>query len=115
VLLRSDGHGYDLRRSIAELTDGRVEVDPGGLYRTLRCLEEDGFVTSAWIDGTAGPQRREYRLTDGGRFLAQDWAAQLRERYLLSGLLADALSEVSGPCSGSIACEVRTGQEGKTK
>jgi DNA-binding PadR family transcriptional regulator len=92
-LLRSDGHGYDLRRDIAELTGGRVEADPGGLYRTLRRLEDDGFVVSAWVEGESGPQRREYRLTPEGRLLAQEWAADLRERQRLSAVLADALSQ----------------------
>lgn len=93
ALLRADGHGYDLRRDIAEFTDGCVDADPGGLYRTLRRLEEDGFVVSTWVEGESGPQRREYRLTPEGRLLAQEWAADLRERQQLSGLLADALSE----------------------
>jgi len=92
ALLRADGHGYDLRRDIAQLTDGRVEADPGGLYRTLRRLEEDGFVASTWVEGESGPQRREYRLTPDGRLLAQEWAADLRDRERLSGTLADALT-----------------------
>jgi PadR family transcriptional regulator, regulatory protein PadR len=92
ALLRADGHGYDLRRDIAELTDGRVEADPGGLYRTLRRLEDDGFVTSIWVEGESGPQRREYQLTNEGRVLAQEWVANLRERQRLNELLVEALS-----------------------
>lgn len=91
ALLRADGHGYDLRRDIAEITDGQVEADPGGLYRTLRRLQDDGFVTSEWIEGESGPQRREYQLTAEGRTLAQEWAEQLRERQRLTALIIDAL------------------------
>ncbi len=96
ALARQGGHGYDLRREIRELTGGELDVDAGGLYRVLRRLEEDGFVTSAWAEGGSGPQRRDYEITEEGRELAQDWVAHLRERQRMSGLLADALSSALG-------------------
>ena len=92
ALLGKGGHGYDLRREIREITAGELEVDPGGLYRVLRRMEEEGFVTSEWAEGGSGPQRRDYEITGEGRDLAEDWVAHLRERERLSGLLADALS-----------------------
>lgn len=92
ALLGKAGHGYDLRREIGDITNGEIEVDAGGLYRVLRRLEEEEFVTSEWSDGGPGPQRRDYHLTAEGRELAEDWIAHLRERERLSGLLADALT-----------------------
>jgi PadR family transcriptional regulator, regulatory protein PadR len=93
ALLVEAGHGYDLRRAIREITGGELDVDAGGLYRTLRRMEEEGFVTSAWAEGgSGGPQRRDYVLTAEGRELAEGWVAHLRERQHLSGMLADALS-----------------------
>jgi DNA-binding PadR family transcriptional regulator len=89
--LSKSGHGYDLRREISDITNGEIEVDAGGLYRVLRRLEEEGFVTSEWTVGGPGPQRRDYLLTAEGRELAEDWIVHLRERERLSGLLADAL------------------------
>jgi PadR family transcriptional regulator, regulatory protein PadR len=91
ALLGKSGHGYDLRREINEITGGEIDVDAGGLYRVLRRLEEDGFVTSSWSEGDSGPQRRDYEITAEGRELASDWVAQLRQRERLSGLLADLL------------------------
>ena len=91
ALLSSAGHGYDLRRVISELTDGEIEVDTGGLYRVLRRMEEDGYVTSEWAATESGPQRREYELTDSGRVLAEQWVGHLRERERLAGLLAGLL------------------------
>jgi PadR family transcriptional regulator PadR len=96
ALLNRPGHGYDLRREIRDITGGELEVDAGGLYRVLRRMEEEGFVTSAWADGESAPQRREYELTAEGRDLAEDWVAHLRERERLSALLADALSSALG-------------------
>lgn len=92
ALLSKAGHGYDLRREIGELTGGELEVDAGGLYRVLRRLEEEGFVTSRWAEGTAGPQRRDYSITAEGCELAQDWIVHLQERARITGLLADALA-----------------------
>lgn len=91
ALLGSGGHGYDLRRQIAEMTSGGLDVDAGGLYRILRRLEDEGFVTSTWRSGDAGPQRRDYQITPEGRDLAEDWALRLRERQRLFALLAGAL------------------------
>lgn len=96
ALLRRGGHGYDLKREIAELTGQEIEVDAGGLYRVLRRLEDEGFVTSVWADGGSGPQRRDYELSDRGRELARDWVVHLRERQRLAGLLADALESPLG-------------------
>ncbi|HSH23344.1 MAG TPA: helix-turn-helix transcriptional regulator [Acidimicrobiales bacterium] len=75
-------HGYDLLDQIAQL--GLRSVDPGGLYRTLRVMEDDGLVASWWEHSTAGPARRTYRLTDEGVEWLHAWAGALREshRYL---------------------------------
>jgi len=107
ALLSSSGHGYDLRRAIEELTDGEIIVDAGGLYRVLRRMEEEGLVTSEWIEGASGPQRREYRLTKDGRELAAHWVEHLRERERLAGFLSDALEKALGNAMGEDQ-EVRT-------
>ena len=92
ALLTKAAHGYDLRREIGEITGGELGVDAGGLYRVLRRMEEEGFVTSTWVEGDAGPQRRDYELTAEGHEVAEDWVAHLRERERVYGRLADALS-----------------------
>ena len=79
-------HGYDLLDQIAQL--GLRSVDPGGLYRTLRVMEDDGLVSSWWQHSTAGPARRTYRLTEEGVEWLHAWAGALREshRYLTAYL-----------------------------
>jgi DNA-binding PadR family transcriptional regulator len=97
ALQRGSAHGYDLRTAITEMTRGEISADAGGLYRTLRRLEEDGFVTSRWVEGEAGPQRRDYSITPEGHELAADWALHLKERArlltIVSGLI-DSADEV---------------------
>lgn len=67
LLLLAEGtsHGYELLDQITAL--GLDRVDPGGLYRCLRAMDEEGLVRSAWEPSTAGPARRTYELTDEGR------------------------------------------------
>ena len=65
LLLREEpAHGYDLLERLRAF--GFVESDPGGLYRTLRKLEEQGLVQSAWEQSESGPDRRRYQLTRFG-------------------------------------------------
>lgn len=91
ALLHAGGYGYDMRKTILDRTDGEVDVDVGGLYRSLRRLEEEGAVVSRWCDEASGPRRREYELTQQGVELAEQWLDALRARQRLDGLLAELL------------------------
>lgn len=107
ALLFSGGYGYDMRRTILDMTDGEVDVDVGGLYRALRRLEESGAVASRWGEEGSGPRRREYELTDGGVDLAQQWLEALRARRRLDELLVNLLERGLGEWSASGSSEVR--------
>ncbi|RDB62193.1 PadR family transcriptional regulator [Eggerthella sinensis] len=91
ALLYSGGYGYDMRKTILDRTDGEVDVDVGGLYRSLRRLEDEGAVVSRWCDEESGPRRREYELTQLGVELAEQWLDALRARRHLDDLLVDLL------------------------
>jgi PadR family transcriptional regulator PadR len=67
LLLLAEGtsHGYELLEQVSAL--GLDRVDPGGLYRSLRAMDEEGLVRSAWQPSASGPARRTYELTDEGR------------------------------------------------
>jgi len=81
LLLLAEGtsHGYELLDQVSAL--GLDRVDPGGLYRCLRAMDEEGLVRSSWAPSTSGPARRTYELTDEGR----DWLH----------VIAGSLSEVA--------------------
>lgn len=91
ALLYAGGYGYDMRKTILDRTGGEVDVDVGGLYRSLRRLEDEGAVVSRWCDEEAGPRRREYELTQQGVELAEQWLDALRVRRHLDDLLVDLL------------------------
>lgn len=65
LLLREQpAHGYELLERLQAFAFDRS--DPGGLYRILRQLEQDGLVVSAWEPSRSGPDRRIYELTRAG-------------------------------------------------
>ena len=87
LLLREQpAHGYELLERLQSL--GFAGDDPGGLYRTLRALERDGFVRSSWESSASGPDRRIYELTRAGteelhrRALTLAGARDVLDRFL---------------------------------
>jgi PadR family transcriptional regulator PadR len=81
LLLLAEGtaHGYDLLEQVAAL--GLGKADPGGLYRCLRAMDEDGLVRSRWEPSTSGPARRTYELTEEGVEWLHAWAGSLAEAH----------------------------------
>ena len=41
-------------------------LDTAIVYRTLKDLEKDGYVSSTWEDSGSGPKRKVYSITDSG-------------------------------------------------
>lgn len=97
ALAAQPSHGYDLRRAVEELSGGLVCMDPGGMYRVLRRLEEESYILSKWSTGEHGPQRREYELTDRGRSLLRQWAEHLRERERVFRSVIELVDRSLGP------------------
>lgn len=93
ALLHAGGYGYDMRRTILDMIDGEVDVDVGGLYRSLRRLEDDGAVVSRWCEDNAGPRRREYELMEQGVELAEQWLDALHARRRLDECLIGSLEK----------------------
>ncbi|MBV9280901.1 MAG: helix-turn-helix transcriptional regulator [Chloroflexi bacterium] len=78
LLLRNwSAHGYQLMQTLT--IAGLGAIDPATVYRTLRQLEREGLVSSAWDVKEAGASRRVYSLTDAGEEYLQVWARQLQQ------------------------------------
>ena len=69
---KKKSYGYEIAESLAQyaLTDATIEG--AALYRTLRTLEANGYVSSTWEAGE-GPARRNYSLTRSGHVHLRDW------------------------------------------
>lgn len=66
-------YGYEIAECLPKyaLTDATIEG--AALYRTLRTLEANGYVSSSWGAG-GGPARRNYSLTRSGEAHLDEWA-----------------------------------------
>jgi poly-beta-hydroxybutyrate-responsive repressor len=75
----NEAHGYELLDGLKPFGFEQNPVDLSTVYRMLRGLEEQGFVTSYWDTDSGGPARRLYRITEeADRYLAW-WVEDLRE------------------------------------
>ena len=99
-------HGYALAERLAEFDFDADEINVSTLYRTLRGMEEAGWVTSSWESGGPGPQRRAYGITQAGRDALSEWAQVLRKRRERIGKLLDAYEKL-----GQASEEGRTSHE----
>jgi DNA-binding PadR family transcriptional regulator len=74
--------GEMARKRLCLMSDGGFEgtsSDMATLYRTLRQLEDDGMVLSEWEEGSQGPKKRVYELTEDGLILLENWALVIKE------------------------------------
>lgn len=80
LLYHNDAHGYDLIQKLSQVDFIAPEPDAATVYRSLRRMEQDGLVISSWQHGESGPARRQYRLTEEGLKLLEEWIEKLAER-----------------------------------
>ena len=102
MLNHSDLHGYEIMKTLRERFD--VSTDPSSLYRALRRLERDGYISSWWDSRECGPARRVYQITVTGRSTLALWNDAL-EQYrshlesffeLYNGAKAESASSAIG-------------------
>ena len=90
ALGQEEMHGYAIMREVRRRTEGQRHLAPGTLYRSLKQMEERGWVVEAEErpdPGLDDERRRYYRLTDLGRRVA------LAELERLEGLVGTARSK----------------------
>ena len=73
ALQKQPSYGYDLLEKILEFGFLDGPADPGMVYRHLRKMEQEGFVSSSWDTSGTGPARRNYRITKEGGELLRNW------------------------------------------
>ncbi len=79
LMLKEKGrsYGYDLSNELPKHAFTDADVERAALYRTLRRLEQNGYVISEWDTDQAGPARRTYSLTKDGEEHLREWAEVL--------------------------------------
>jgi DNA-binding PadR family transcriptional regulator len=96
MLAPKERHGYGIMQDVLEHTGGRIELEAGSLYRTIRRLSAAGFLEESARRPAADlddERRRYYRLTPLGRRVVAAEAARLRNlvRIAESAKLLDPL------------------------
>jgi DNA-binding PadR family transcriptional regulator len=82
ALAEGDRHGYAIMQDVASGTSGKLKLNPGTLYTTIKRLLDQGLVTE--VDERPDPEedderRRYYRLTEIGRQVAKAEAVRLQQ------------------------------------
>ena len=81
MLSAGDRHGYGLRQDIIDHTGGKLQLEAGSLYRSIRRLEDAKLVAETGSPADQDERRIYYRLTPFGRKVLA--AEMLRLRSLV--------------------------------
>jgi DNA-binding PadR family transcriptional regulator len=80
AIAAGESHGYAVMRFVEQLTEGRVRLGAGTLYRTMARLMAEGLVVETEHTDASAPhdaRRRYYRLTRLGKKVAREEATLL--------------------------------------
>lgn len=66
-LHQKDSYGYQINKTISDLSDKSLELKEATLYTSFRRLEESGLISSYWGDENSGARRRYYSITEQGK------------------------------------------------
>jgi len=67
ILSQGDSYGYEISKTVKELSKGRYVLNEATLYTVFRRLEGAGEIQSYWGDETQGGRRKYYQITPQGR------------------------------------------------
>jgi DNA-binding PadR family transcriptional regulator len=107
LLAREPVHGYLLAQRLKAMAMFKGQpIDPTGMYRHLKAMEDEGLVASTWDLAETGPARRRYALTAEGLECLALWTETL-EHY------RDSVAEILGlirtrPRPKTAACGCKT-------
>jgi PadR family transcriptional regulator PadR len=73
ILRDGDMYGYELMREFEVRTNGFVKLTEGNAYPTLHNMEDEGLITSYWVNSDSGlPARKYYHITEKGALLLNE-------------------------------------------
>ena len=88
TLFDGDKYGYEILDEVSKKSGGAYELKQPTLYSCLKRLENQGLISSYWVDSEIGGKRHYYCLTDLGKenFIEnqKDW---LRSRQIIDNLI----------------------------
>jgi len=98
ALSSGPAHGYAVIQEIRRRSGGAFELPEGTIYPALHRLEQAGLLSSRWMAGESGRQRRVYSLTRRGRgALADKRAVWRRFTDAIDGLFGETIHAGAKP------------------
>lgn len=99
LLNRHDSYAYE----IAAILSDAIDMGEGTIYPLMRRMQSDDLVETYLVESTAGPSRKYYRLTDGGRRALEAQGADWRTfaRAVESILYGEATSPAAPVAEGA--------------
>lgn len=77
ILAKGESYGYSIAEEILALYKYE-KLDKGGLYKTLRAMEDEGYVSSRWDASDNSPSRRIYKIEKLGFSCLDTWQNSLK-------------------------------------
>lgn len=90
LLAQADLYGYQLIKSLEQISAGVFRFSEGTLYPVLHSLERDGMLRAYWRDSNSGRKRKYYAITDRGR---RELAGRTAEWHTFTGAVDAVLTE----------------------
>lgn len=81
LALHEPRHGYAIMQFVEEKTDGRLVIGAGSLYGALDSLSKKGWIE---LYDDTDIRKKEYRITDLGRSIAERELERLKKLTLLA-------------------------------
>ncbi len=87
LLSGGESYGYAIIQEIKARSKDRIRWTDGMLYPVLHRMEEEGWITSRWVEAENGRKRKYYSIKkDGKRALEQQREQWLAVHSVLTGL-----------------------------
>lgn len=84
LLFKNPSHGYGLMDGLEKHCGHKVDI--GNLYRTLRKIERNKWISSDWQKNTRGPDKRAYHITVKGKTILHEAVTSLSKTHDLLAL-----------------------------
>lgn len=91
-----DSYGYEINKAIRKSSDERFELKEATLYTAFKRLEEAGHISAYWGDEATGARRRYYTITQYGREVLKQMAAEWEEAKEIIDRLMDTGGSMNG-------------------
>ena len=89
VISVNDCYGYNIYKTITDITDHGFEIKEATLYSGLRRLEAEQLITSYWGDETQGGRRKYYAITAKGiQYLNESIEKWRQTKHVMEKIIA---------------------------